>query len=129
MYNFSEFEGSNESTPNSSCHFWNHKVKVYSSFASLFSVIKDSCSVFFLAQTSYILNKNSPSKWSFWAFEGWVKIHFWSQVSVFLQALHHFSISWAITLLCFFHLNLYMLWTKGSDHSASFHAFDCLHEN
>ena len=38
--------------------FLNHIVKAYSNFASLFSVIKDTS----LAQTSYVLVKNSPSK-------------------------------------------------------------------
>ena len=32
---FQSFECSNESSPNSSCNFWNRKVRVYSSFASL----------------------------------------------------------------------------------------------
>ena len=35
---FQTFESSNESSHNSSCHFWNQKVRVYSNFASLFSV-------------------------------------------------------------------------------------------
>ena len=43
---FPDFWGSNESSPNSPCHFWNHKVRVYSNFASPFSVIKDNSSVF-----------------------------------------------------------------------------------
>ena len=97
---FQTFECSNESSPNSSCHFWNHKVRVYSNFASLFSVMKDNSSVFFLAQTSYTLDKNSPSKWNFWTFE-WLgenspnsSCHFWNQESVFLQTLHHSSVSW-----------------------------------
>ena len=44
---FQSFECSNESSPNSSCNFWDHKVRVYSSFASMFSVMKDSLFVFF----------------------------------------------------------------------------------
>ena len=28
-----------------------------------------------------------------------------------------------------FHLNLCMLWAKGSNQSANFQTFDCLHEN
>ena len=44
MYNFQTFGCSNESSPNSSCHFWNHKVRVYSNFASLFSVMKNNSS-------------------------------------------------------------------------------------
>ena len=41
-----------------------------------------------------------------------------------------------ITLQChetsssvLFHLNLHMLWTKGSDQSANFQTFDCSHKN
>ena len=44
---FQTFECSNESSPSSSCHFSIHKVKVYSKFTSLFSVMKDNSSVFF----------------------------------------------------------------------------------
>ena len=40
--NFQIFECFNESSPNSSCQFWNHKVKVYSNFASLFIEFKFS---------------------------------------------------------------------------------------
>ena len=43
---FQTFECSNESSPNSSRHFRNCKVKVYSNFASLFSVMKNNSSVF-----------------------------------------------------------------------------------
>ena len=45
--NFQIFECFNETSLNSSCQFWNHKVKVYSNFASLFSVMKDNSTVFF----------------------------------------------------------------------------------
>ena len=58
---FQIFECFNESSPNSSCQFWNHKVKVYSNFASLFTV-------FFISNLD-TLDKNSPSKWNFQTFE------------------------------------------------------------
>ena len=45
--NFETFACFNESSPNSSCQFWNNKVKVYSNFPSLFSAIKDNSFVFF----------------------------------------------------------------------------------
>ena len=45
--NFQIFECFNEGLPNSSCQFWNRKVKVSSDFASLFSVMKDNSSLFF----------------------------------------------------------------------------------
>ena len=66
---FQTSECSNESSPNSSCHFWNHKARFYSNFASLFSVLKDNSSEFFLAHTSYNLDENSSSKWNLWTFE------------------------------------------------------------
>ena len=87
---FQTFECSNESSPNSSCHFWNHRVRAYSIFASLFRVIKDNSSVFFLAQTWHTLDKKSPSKWSFQTFE-WLRENspnsscpIWNYKSVFL---------------------------------------------
>ena len=40
----------------------------FSNFASLFSFTKDNSSVFFLAQTSYTLDKNNLSEWNFWTF-------------------------------------------------------------
>ena len=52
----------------SSYQFWNHKVKVYSNFSSLFSVMKDSSSVFFFSSNLYILNKKQFS--DFWMV-GW----------------------------------------------------------
>ena len=39
---FQTFEWSNEKSPKSSCNFWNQRVRVYSNFASLFSVMKDN---------------------------------------------------------------------------------------
>ena len=68
--NFEISECFNESSPNSSCQFWNHKVKVYSNFALLFSVTKDNSSAFFFISNLYTLDKKSPSKWKFWVL-GW----------------------------------------------------------
>ena len=91
MYNFQTFGCSNEGSPNFSCSFWNHKVRVYSNVTSLFSVMKDNSSVFFLAQTSYTLDKNNPLNWIFWTFE-WMgenspnlSCHIWNKTSVFLK--------------------------------------------
>ena len=72
---FQIFEYSNESSPNFSCYFWNHKARVYLNFTSLFSVMKDNSSVFFLAHTTYTLNKSSPSNSDFWVVSALVKIH------------------------------------------------------
>ena len=99
-----------------------------------FSVMKDNFSVFFLAQTSYTFDKNGPSKWNSWTFE-WLDenspnslCHFWNQESIFLQTLHHSSVSWNI-IFCIFLPKFYMLWTKGSNQSANFQTFNCLDEN
>ena len=46
---FQTFECCNEISPNFSCHFWNYKVRVYSNFTSMFSVMKDNSSVFFFS--------------------------------------------------------------------------------
>ena len=87
---FQNFERCNESSPNSSCHFWNHKVRIYSNFESLFSAMKDNSSAFFLPQTLYTLDKNSPLKWNFQTFD-WLSensqnpsCHIWNYKSVFL---------------------------------------------
>ena len=70
--NFESFVSFNESSPNSSCQFWNLKVKVYSNFASLFSVMKDNSSVFF-SSNLYTLDKKQFS--DFWMV-GWKFIKF-----------------------------------------------------
>ena len=126
MYNFSDFECSNESSPNSSCHFWSHKIRVYSTFVSLFSGMKDNSSVFFLAQTSYTMDKNSPSKWNSCTFE-WLGenspnslCHLWNQESFFTSNFASLFIIMKHNSSAFSHLNLYMLWTKASDPSANF---------
>ena len=52
----------------SSCHFWNQKVRVYSNFALQFRVMKDNSSAFFELKP-HTLDKNSPLKWNFWTSE------------------------------------------------------------
>ena len=116
---FQTFECCNESSPYLSCHFWNHKVRVYWSFASLFSVMKDNSFVFFLAQTSNTLDKNSLLKLNLRTFEWLAKNS--PNASLFSVMKHNSSV--------FFLLNLYMLWPKGSDQIENFKTFDCSHEN
>ena len=72
---FQNFERCNESSPNSSCHFWNHKVRIYSNSASLFSFMKDNSSVFFQLKP-YIL-RTKIAQWSktLELLSGWVKIY------------------------------------------------------
>ena len=66
------FECFNESSLNSSCQFWNHKVKAYSNLASLFSVMKDISSVFFYLNLLYF-RQTEPFKVRFSDFRvvGW----------------------------------------------------------
>ena len=87
----------NKSSPNFSCQFWKHKVKVYSNSALLFSIMKDKSSVFFslFFQTFKWLRENSPNS----------LCHVWNCKSVFLWTLHHFSVSWETSLLYFFSWN------------------------
>ena len=104
------FECSNESSPNSSCHFWNHKVRVYSNFASLFSSKKDNSSVFFQLKPHILWTKEPIGvKFSdFWVV-GWkftkflmsylkLKVSFSLNLASFPLNL----VSWEITLLYFF---------------------------
>ena len=71
---FQAFGCSNESSPNSSCHFWNRKVRIYSNFTSLFSVMKDNSSAFF--NSNLILwTKIAHQSEIFGLSSGWVKIY------------------------------------------------------
>ena len=72
---FQTSECSNESSPNFSCHFSNHKVRVYSNFALLFSVIKDKTSVFFLLKSHILQTETAHRSEIFGIQSSWVKIH------------------------------------------------------
>ena len=75
MYNFQTFGYSNnESSPNSSCHFWNHKVRVFQ--------ILHHCSVpwkitlkYFLSSNLIFWTKIAHGSKIFGLLSGWVKIH------------------------------------------------------
>ena len=76
---YKTFGRSIESSTDFQCHFWIRKVRVYSNFASLFSVMKENSSV-----------KKIPSKRIFQTFE-WLgenssisSSHIWNYKSVFL---------------------------------------------
>ena len=115
---FQTFECSNESSPNSSRHSWNHKARVYSNFAPLFNVMKDNSSVFFSSNLTYTLNKNRPSKRNLGTLKWLVEnsqnssCHIRNYKSVFLETLHHSSVSRGITLLYFFRWNFVLFWQK-----------------
>ena len=67
--NFQIFECFNESSLNSSCHFWNHKVKVYSNLASLFTIMRDNSSVFFKLKMYMIWTKGAHQSAKFQTFD------------------------------------------------------------
>ena len=71
---FQAFGCSNESSPNSSCHFWNPKVRIYSDFASLFSVMKDNSSAF-LSSNLILWTKIAHQNGIFGLSSGWAKIY------------------------------------------------------
>ena len=125
--NFYTFKCSDENLPNSSCHFPNHK--------SVFSQILHDCSVswkitplwFFRSGIIYFFKGTNQSS-NF--LKGPIKVqiletfensyqnlpsscHFWNSKSVFLQILHHFSVSWDVTPLYFFSWNfMYFQWKE-----------------
>ena len=63
------------SSPNSSCYFWKHKFRIYSSFESLFSIMKDN--------TCILWTKRAHQKDISRLLSGWVKIHIWSHGLLF----------------------------------------------
>ena len=60
--NFETFVCFNESSPNSSCQFWNHKVKVYLNFASLLVSWKIT-PLYFFSSNLYTWDKKQFSEW------------------------------------------------------------------
>ena len=99
---FQTFMCSNERSPNSLCHFWNHKVSIYSDFPSLFGVMKDNSLYFCSLNLVYFGQKESIEKKisDFWmAGRKFTKVlisYLKTQVSF---SLHHSSVSWEIPLL------------------------------
>ena len=89
----------------------------------------------FLAETLYAIDKSRTSKCKFSDLPlhalKFPKFHM-----SFLEPRVKFSSNFAPLFSVmrhnssvFFHLNLCMLWTKGSDQIADFQTIDCLHEN
>ena len=98
MCNFQNFGCSNESSPNSSSHFWNHKVRVYSTFALLFSIMEDNSSVFFQLKPHILWTKIAHWSNIFGLLSGWVRIH---QIPhVIFETTSQFFFKLCITLQC-----------------------------
>ena len=96
---FQIFKCSNESSPNSSCHFWNRKVRVYSNFTSLFNVMKDNPSVFLCLKPSVVRTKRAHQKEIFRLLSGWMKIQQIPHVIFETTRLLFFKL--CITLPCY----------------------------
>ena len=97
-----------ENSPNSLCHFWNHK----SFFTAQFLCI-------FLAQTLHTFKKSSSSECKFsdfpllaLKFTKFLMSFFKNKTSVLLQSLDHSSVSWEVTFLSFFSWKFICYWQK-----------------
>ena len=94
-----------ENSPNSLCHFWNHK-----------SFFTTQLLCIFLAQTLHTFYKSSPSKCKFSDFPllalKFTKflMSFFKQKVSFLQSSDHSSASWKMILLYFFSWNFICYW-------------------
>ena len=88
----------------------------------------------FTSNITYFLQKQSIKVDIFRLATAFIKIHQIPHAIFGTKSQFFFKL--CITLQChetnssvLFHLNLYMLWTKGSDQSVNFQTFDCLHGN
>ena len=111
---------------------------IFETTRSGFFQISHRCSVpwektplYFLAQTSYILDKNSPSEWNFSTFE-WLgensrnsSCHIWNCKSVFLLNFASLFNAMGHKSSVLFLLKFYLIFTKGAHHSAKFQTSDC----
>ena len=114
------FECTNEGSPNSSCHFRNHKVRVYSNFVSLFSFIKDNSFVFLQLKPCILWTKKAHRK----EILRFLMLYLKSQVSFSLNIASLFNVMRDNSSVLF-QLKFYMIWTKGTHQSAKFMTFDC----
>ena len=122
--NFETFKCSGEILSYSSCHFPNHK-SVFLQILHHSSVLwKMTCLYFFWSNFIYFAQKESI-KVEIWEFRvirsKFTKfLSYLSNKSVFLQILHHSSVSRGITPLYLFNWNfLYMSWTKRTYQSTN----------
>ena len=129
-------ECSNKISPNSSWKFWNPKVRNYSNFALLFSVINDNLrcyKILFWLNLIYFEQKESfEVNFSGFYVVGWKFTKF---VMSYLKLKVSFSLKFGSLFNVMrdnssvpFRLNLYMIWTKGAYQSAKFETFDCSRE-
>ena len=118
---FFRLECSNESSPNSSCHFWNYKVRVYSNSASLFSIMKDNSSVFCSSNLVYFGQKEPIEKkfsdfWVVrWKLTKFLMSYFKLQVSFSLNFVSLFSVMGDNSSVLFGWNFIWFGWWKISD--------------
>ena len=118
---FFRLECSNESPPNSSCHFWNYKVRVYSNSASLFSIMKDNSSVFCSSNLVYFGQKEPIEKkfsdfWVVrWKLTKFLMPYFKLQVSFSLNFVSLFSVMGDNSSVLFGWNFIWFGWWKISD--------------
>ena len=128
---FQIFQCFKESSPNSSCHFSNHKVKVYSNFPSLFSVMKDNSSKFLQLKLLYIGQKEPIEVSKFFRLlNGQVKFTKFLMPCLKLQVSFSLNFASLFSVMrdnssVFSQLKLYMTWTKRVHQSAKFQTFNC----
>ena len=108
--NFETFEFSHENLPNSSCHFPKQKSVSFSILHQSSVSWKITPLYFFSTNIIYVGQKQHIKVQTFLDIRvlgsKFTKLcHFWNNISVFLQKLHHSSVSWDITLLYFFSWN------------------------
>ena len=105
----------------------------YAIFEIISHISRHNFSVFFSSDITYFLQKYQIKVQIFRLFTARIKIKF--LISFFKQKVNFSSKFGSLFSVMrdncsvLFHLNLYMLWTKGAYQSENFQRFDCEHEN
>ena len=86
---FQTVECFNEDSPSCSCHFWNHKVKFYSNFTSLFSVMKIT-SLYFFSSKYFGQKESIEVKFPAFSVVGWTFTKF---LMLYLKSKVSFSLN------------------------------------
>ena len=107
---FEIFECSRENLPYSLCHFPNHYPLFYQILHDFSVSWELNSPYFFRSKVIYFARKGPIKVQILETFEcsdqnSPNSCHFWNNKSVFLQILHHSSVSWDITPLYFFSWN------------------------
>ena len=98
-------------------------------------IFNNTTPLYFFSSNITTFYKSSPSKCKFsdfpllgLKFTNFLMSFFQTKSQIFFKLWTIFSIMKHNSLV-FFNLNLYMLWTKGSNQSAIFQTFSCSHRN